>query len=229
MKTCERCGLVSPESSAQCECGGRLIAGDSSTLARNGAVAGFWIRLISDVIDAVFLGIAGWMLVMIFRGPLLKLGERAVLLGVPISLLDMAVLHSRIGGGQTPAKRLLKLRVVRTDGSLLSFDRAVVRWALIGFLFYGGAAGPGPRSTTSPGLLFRELGGKSPSAAAAFVLMTGVAFIFLALKYVNVAARYPDGGGVVSVASDAFGPHDRLHWRDSDLRRLLPHRRASPR
>ena len=57
-----------------------------------------------------------------------------------------------------------------------------------------------------PGLLFRELGGKSPSAAAAFVLMTGVAFIFLALKYVNVAARYPDGGGVVSVASDAFGP-----------------------
>jgi amino acid transporter/nucleotide-binding universal stress UspA family protein len=57
-----------------------------------------------------------------------------------------------------------------------------------------------------PGLLFRELGGKSPSAAAAFVLMTGFAFIFLALKYVNVAARYPDGGGVVSVASDAFGP-----------------------
>jgi amino acid transporter/nucleotide-binding universal stress UspA family protein len=57
-----------------------------------------------------------------------------------------------------------------------------------------------------PGLLFRELGGRSPSAAAAFVLMTGFAFIFLALKYVDVAARYPDGGGVVSVASDAFGP-----------------------
>ncbi|HVR62437.1 MAG TPA: universal stress protein [Polyangia bacterium] len=57
-----------------------------------------------------------------------------------------------------------------------------------------------------PGLLFRELGSKSPSPAAAFVLATGVAFIFLSLKYVNVAARYPDGGGVVSVASDAFGP-----------------------
>jgi amino acid transporter len=57
-----------------------------------------------------------------------------------------------------------------------------------------------------PGLLFRELGSKSPSAAAAFVLATGFAFVLLALKYVNVAARYPDGGGVVSVASDAFGP-----------------------
>jgi amino acid transporter/nucleotide-binding universal stress UspA family protein len=57
-----------------------------------------------------------------------------------------------------------------------------------------------------PGLLFRELGGASPSPAAAFVLATGIAFIFLSLKYVDVAARYPDGGGVVSVASDAFGP-----------------------
>jgi amino acid transporter/nucleotide-binding universal stress UspA family protein len=57
-----------------------------------------------------------------------------------------------------------------------------------------------------PGLLFGELGGKSPSPAAAFVLATGLVFILLALKYVEVAARYPDGGGVVSVASDAFGP-----------------------
>jgi amino acid transporter len=57
-----------------------------------------------------------------------------------------------------------------------------------------------------PGLLFRELGGHSPSPAAAFVLATGVAFVFLSFKYVDVAARYPDGGGVVSVASDAYGP-----------------------
>ncbi|HXU82459.1 MAG TPA: APC family permease, partial [Polyangia bacterium] len=57
-----------------------------------------------------------------------------------------------------------------------------------------------------PGLLFGELGGRSPSPAAAFVLGTGLAVILLALKYVEVSARYPDGGGVVSVATDAFGP-----------------------
>ena len=57
-----------------------------------------------------------------------------------------------------------------------------------------------------PGLLFGELGGRTPSPAAAFVLATGLAFILLALKYVEVSARYPDGGGVVSVATDAFGP-----------------------
>jgi amino acid transporter len=57
-----------------------------------------------------------------------------------------------------------------------------------------------------PGLLFTALGGRTPSPAAAFVLATGLAVILLALKYVDVSARYPDGGGVVSVATDAFGP-----------------------
>ena len=57
-----------------------------------------------------------------------------------------------------------------------------------------------------PGILFVELGGKSPSPAAPLMLATGFVFILLALKYVEVSGRYPDGGGVVSVASDAFGP-----------------------
>ncbi len=53
-----------------------------------------------------------------------------------------------------------------------------------------------------PGILYREIG---PSSAS-FVLATGIAFIFLASKYAGIAARYPEGGGVVSVAQDAFGP-----------------------
>jgi amino acid transporter/nucleotide-binding universal stress UspA family protein len=56
-----------------------------------------------------------------------------------------------------------------------------------------------------PGILFGEFGRRVPSPAAAFVLATGLAFILLSFKYVEVAARYPDGGGVVSVAGDAFG------------------------
>lgn len=52
-----------------------------------------------------------------------------------------------------------------------------------------------------PGLLFKEQGGRSPSPAAACILATGLVFVLLALKHVDVAARYPDGGGVVSVAT----------------------------
>jgi len=53
-----------------------------------------------------------------------------------------------------------------------------------------------------PGILFREVG----SSAASFVLATSIVFIFLAEKYADISARYAAGGGVVSVANDAFGP-----------------------
>ena len=53
-----------------------------------------------------------------------------------------------------------------------------------------------------PGILYREVG----TSAASFVLATAVVFIFLAEKYADISARYSGGGGVVSVATDAFGP-----------------------
>lgn len=53
-----------------------------------------------------------------------------------------------------------------------------------------------------PGILYRDVG----SSAAAFVLATSIVFVFLAEKYADISARYATGGGVVSVATDAFGP-----------------------
>ena len=42
--------------------------------------------------------------------------------------------------------------------------------------------------------------------AAAFVLATTVAFVLVALEHLEVAHRYPAGGGGVSAAVEAFGP-----------------------
>ncbi len=53
-----------------------------------------------------------------------------------------------------------------------------------------------------PGILYRDVGASS----ATFVLATSIAFVLLAGKYTEIAARYPGGGGVVSVADEAFGP-----------------------
>ncbi len=53
-----------------------------------------------------------------------------------------------------------------------------------------------------PGILYEDTGAFS----ASFVLATAVAFVFLAAKYAGIAGRYPSGGGVVSVAEEAFGP-----------------------
>ena len=53
-----------------------------------------------------------------------------------------------------------------------------------------------------PGILYRDVG----SSAATYVLATSLAFVLLAEKYTEIASRYPGGGGVVSVAEEAFGP-----------------------
>jgi amino acid transporter len=53
-----------------------------------------------------------------------------------------------------------------------------------------------------PGILYGPYGARS----ALFVGMTLIVFVLLSLKYAEVAWRYPEGGGVVTVASRALHP-----------------------
>jgi amino acid transporter len=54
----------------------------------------------------------------------------------------------------------------------------------------------------TPGILFGQVG----THAALFVAMTLAVFLLLTIKYAEVAIRYPEGGGVVTVASRAIHP-----------------------
>src|SRR5204863_78238 len=47
-----------------------------------------------------------------------------------------------------------------------------------------------------------KVGGLTPW----FVLVAAVAFVFVAIGHLEIAHRYPKGGGGVSAASEAFGP-----------------------
>jgi amino acid transporter len=53
-----------------------------------------------------------------------------------------------------------------------------------------------------PGILYGTVGNKTPL----FVLLTAVGFILLALKYIEITWRNPEGGGVVTITTKAFGP-----------------------
>jgi len=53
-----------------------------------------------------------------------------------------------------------------------------------------------------PGILYGHFGSRS----ALFVLMTLFVFILLCVKYAEVTWRYPEGGGVVNVSSQALHP-----------------------
>jgi amino acid transporter len=53
-----------------------------------------------------------------------------------------------------------------------------------------------------PGILYGEV----KDLAGLFVSLSSIVFILLALKYVEITDRYSEGGGVVTVATSAFGP-----------------------
>lgn len=53
-----------------------------------------------------------------------------------------------------------------------------------------------------PGILYKQVG----DAAPLFVAVALVGFVLLAQKYIEICWRYPEGGGVVNVASQAFTP-----------------------
>ena len=53
-----------------------------------------------------------------------------------------------------------------------------------------------------PGILYGNVGDATPF----FILLTTLGFVPLALKYIEITWRNPEGGGVVTVTTKAFGP-----------------------
>ncbi len=53
-----------------------------------------------------------------------------------------------------------------------------------------------------PGILYAQVGPLAP----VYVLVASIAFIFVALQHLEIAHRYPRGGGGVAAAVEAFGP-----------------------
>ncbi len=53
-----------------------------------------------------------------------------------------------------------------------------------------------------PGILYGNVGDSTPF----FILLTTLGFIPLALKYIEITWRNPEGGGVVTITTKAFGP-----------------------
>lgn len=99
-------------------------------------VIGFWIRLLSDIIDYVILGILGYLLSIPLKGMFCWIGESAFLIGVVISFLYFGIFQSSTGGGQTPGNMLLRIQVLRLDGKYLSKSRAFLRFAIPAFLLF---------------------------------------------------------------------------------------------
>ncbi len=115
--------------------------------------AGFWVRGVAFLLDlllsqflaavmvvlaVVAIGIGGALL----RGMADELIPLTFLVSVVVGLLVNIFYYTVFVGrtGQTPGKKLLKLKVVRSDGGEMTYGRAFLRWVgyLINLLPLGG-------------------------------------------------------------------------------------------
>ena len=95
---------------------------------------GFWIRTLAYIIDAIILGIVG-TIIGGFIDPDPGSPSRSTL-NLVLGLVYFLYFWSAQGGGQTLGMRPFKLKVVRTDGSSLTYVQALIRYVglVISFL-----------------------------------------------------------------------------------------------
>ena len=92
-----------------------------------GAKAGFWIRVVAYIIDAIIVGIVvGLINAILFRGNV----QAAQGTGLVASAVYFTWLWSTSSPwpGRTVGMQILNLRVIKTDGSTLSPSQAFIRW-----------------------------------------------------------------------------------------------------
>ncbi|MCD4780022.1 MAG: RDD family protein [Candidatus Omnitrophica bacterium] len=106
-------------------------------------VVGFWLRLFSDMLDAILLGLFGFLLSIPLKGLFYQMGENGLWLGLCITFLYTGILQSSIGQGQSLAKKILKIQVLRRDGSYLSLPQSFFRYSVIALIFYNQWIGTG--------------------------------------------------------------------------------------
>ena len=92
-------------------------------------------RLISFVIDCVFLVGIGRLAAFLAKGVLLPLGDGGWWVGLAVAALYFTLMDSSVAGGKSFGKRLMRIEVRRKDGGFIHPVAALVRFVPIAALF----------------------------------------------------------------------------------------------
>ena len=141
---CSECGRTFPEEEMISFENAKVCAGckpvfiqkikEGMSVAGIMEYAGFWIRFGAKFIDGVIVGISGWILTIPvgILIPSSKDSSFAIVIPVLIQLLNIVIGAAYttwfLGKfGATPGKMACKLKVVKPDGSMISYPRALGR------------------------------------------------------------------------------------------------------
>ena len=99
-------------------------------------IAGFWRRIGAFAIDLIILGVFGVFLGTFLEERFVQLGGWGRCVGLLVGLFYFGFLNSRIFGGQTVGKTLLRIRVVDSDNQPIGLLRSCARYGILGVPFF---------------------------------------------------------------------------------------------
>lgn len=99
-------------------------------------VSGFWRRIGAFAIDTILLGVVGLGLGLVLEKQFVQLGGWGRFVGFFIALLYFGLLNSRVSGGQTVGKKLVKIHVVDGDDRSIDVFRSFARYSVLGIPFF---------------------------------------------------------------------------------------------
>jgi uncharacterized RDD family membrane protein YckC len=115
-------------------------------------ISGFWRRLFAFFVDGIILGIPAFILGLFFFDQFARLGGYGRAVGFLVAFLYFGLMNSALAGGRTLGKRLMSIRVVDSNDSLITMGRSSARYLILALpYFLNGAPIP-------PKLLFGWVG-----------------------------------------------------------------------
>lgn len=104
-------------------------------------ISGFWRRFVAWLIDVLILGVIGQIIGVVFSSFLFSIGPYGRPIGLLFTIPYFGIMNSKIGGGQTFGKRIMKIAVRNKDNEPIELWRSIIRISLIALpsLFNGWA------------------------------------------------------------------------------------------
>lgn len=94
-------------------------------------ISGFWRRFLAWLIDVLILGVIGQIIGVAFSSFLFSIGPYGRPIGLLFTIPYFGIMNSKIGGGQTFGKRIMKIAVRNKDNEPIELWRSVIRISLL--------------------------------------------------------------------------------------------------
>ena len=110
---------------------GRVIVIPPEIYFRFPPIAGFWRRLLAWLIDTLILGLIGQLIGLIFSSFFFTIGLYGRFIGLALVIPYFGIMNSKIGGGQTLGKRVMKIAVRNKRNEPIELWRSLIRILLL--------------------------------------------------------------------------------------------------